>query len=156
MNKNQKRSITRRYNARLFKVLEITRQKPLFPTEILRMIFGFAKSMAIGAKMIEVETTLGKTAMHNAILTIRSVQEIDEDILLDDFNMHLLRRVVAFAVTIEWPLCKEDQEEYDIITECVQKTFVDGSPPMFQLILQRRIEMNPYEPENYTREKWGM
>ena len=51
---NEKMSINSRYNARLLKVLEITRQKPVFPTEILRIVFDFAKSMEIGEK-IELE-----------------------------------------------------------------------------------------------------
>ena len=154
MNRNQKKSITRRYNARLFKVLEITRQKPVLPTDILRLVFDFAKAMAIGAKMTEVETALGKTEMHNAIITIRSVHEIDQTILDDEFNQHLLERIVDFATIIKWPLSTAEKDEYDVIKECVQKSFIEGSPPMFQRILKKRIEMNPYDPENYTREKW--
>lgn len=155
MNKNQKKTINRRYSVRLTKVLEITKHKPVFPTVITTLIFDFAKQMAIGDKMNQIETTNGKKEMHKALLTISSANDIDEDLFRDKLNLQVLERVIDYLTIVSWPLSPEDKSEFNMLKEYVQQQFVEGAPPMYLLILKKRFDMFPYTPERYVPEKWN-
>ena len=153
MNKNQKRAINRSYNARLFKVLEITRHKPTFPTEITTLIFDFAKAMAIGEK-INAEITKGKTKMHEALIIIRTLHEIDDDLFFDASYRGACDRVVEFLTIVPWPLNKEDECESKLLLKFVHDQFRVNGPPAWELTLQARFKHYPFKPEDYLPEKW--
>ena len=154
MNKNQKRSITRSYNARLYKVLEITRHKPLFPTAILTLVFNFAKSMAIGEKMTQLETKKGKTEMHQCLLIMRFCDQINTTTMDDLANKLMLERVVDFLTIVPWPLSEGDKAEYNLLKECVHDKFLGGAPAMFLLTLEERFVLYPFVEAEYAPEKW--
>ena len=155
--KNQKRAITRRYNARFFKVLEITRAKPKFPTDVLRLLFNFAKSMEVGEKKNTNEITATivtrKMGLHKGLLTLMLVREINVNVREDpEWNSErcwLLR----YFVERSWPLSKKEQDDSGELVRWIQEKYVDGAPPLFTHMLKTKGDRLMFKPEFYANDK---
>lgn len=151
MSKNQKRSISRAYNTRLCKVLEMTRHAALFPTEIVTLIFSYSKSMAIGQKINETNAFWRKE-LHKMMLVLFEMSRQNELLEADPEWSRPLNRISDFLVDEPWPLTKENEKEVGQLITFVKAKFMAGAPEGWLIMMEERFTERLWKTSVYEEE----
>ena len=147
--RDEKAAIRREYKTRMETVLILTRNKSMFPKEVMALMFGFATSIAIGEKINEVEEIVArKTELHNAYLILMSIAGKPFTTHDELWRwMQTERRLFEYVHPhgeISWPLNNACREESKQFISYVQREFVDTASEFVraeQLVL---IQQNPF------------